>query len=68
MTDLTVREACKHGRYEDHPMPDAVPTAYLGMVGQAFSESDICSEWREIKLRQREDMYHRIVWVEMTDG
>ena len=67
MTDLTVREACKHGRYEDHPMPDAVPTAYLGIVGQAFSESDICSEWREITLRVVAFDGGEIVYVEGTD-
>ena len=50
MTQL--REPCEHGRYESHPLPNAKPTAYLGMAGQAFSESDICSGGREIKLKQ----------------
>ncbi len=51
MSELRVREACKHGRYESHPMPDAEPTALLGLAGMAFSEKDICEGGREMVLR-----------------
>ncbi len=46
---MTLRQPCEHGRYETHPLPDAEPTALLGLAGKAFADEDWCDGWSVLR-------------------